>query len=62
MAVADRALAEHLAEIDARIAAAQKARDKAEATILAAAPRYVEWSEKPAAEKEVRERLGANRA
>ena len=62
VAVADRALAEHLAEIDARIAAAQKARDKAEGVILAAAPRYVEWSEKPAAENEVRERLGANEA
>jgi CHAT domain-containing protein len=62
VAVADRALAEHLAEIDARIAAAQKAHDKAEATILAAAPRYVEWSEKPAPEKDVREHLGANEA
>src|SRR6202007_2232312 len=42
VAVADRARAEHLAELDDRIAAAQKARDNAEATVLAAAPRYVE--------------------
>jgi CHAT domain-containing protein len=62
VAVAGRARAEHLAEIDARIATAQKARDKAEEVILAAAPRYVEWSEKPVAENEVRERLGANEA
>jgi CHAT domain-containing protein len=62
VAVADRVRPEHLAEIDDRIAAAQSARDKAEAMVLTAAPRYVEWSEKPASENEVRERLGANEA
>jgi CHAT domain-containing protein len=62
VAVGDRVTAEQLAAIDARIAAAQEARDKAEGTVLTAAPRYVEWSEKPAAENAVRERLGANEA
>jgi len=60
VAVANRGSAEQLAAIDARIAAAQKARDEAESVVLTAAPRYVEWSEKPATESEVRERLGAN--
>ena len=60
--VANRGSAEQLAGIDARIAAAQKARDEAESVVLTAAPRYVEWSEKPATESEVRERLGANEA
>jgi CHAT domain-containing protein len=60
VAVANRGSAEQLAAIDTRIAAAQKARDQAESVILTAAPRYVEWSEKPATESEVRERLGAN--
>jgi len=62
VAVANRASAEQLAAIDGRIAAAQKARDQAESLVLTAAPRYVEWSEKPATESEVRERLGANEA
>ena len=60
--VANRGSAEQLAAIDARIAAAQKARDEAESVVLTAAPRYVEWSEKPATESDVRERLGANEA
>ena len=62
VAVANRATAEGLAAIDARIATAQKARDEAELVVLTAAPRYVEWSEKPATESEVRERLGADEA
>jgi CHAT domain-containing protein len=62
VAVAERAPAERLAEIDARIQAAQKARDEAELAIRSAAPRYVEWSEKPVTESEVRERLGADEA
>jgi CHAT domain-containing protein len=62
VAVANRATPEGLAAIDARIAEAQKARDQAESVVLTAAPRYVEWSEKPATESEVRERLGANEA
>jgi CHAT domain-containing protein len=62
VAVANRAQAEQLAAIDARIEAAQKRRDQAESVVLTAAPRYVEWSEKPATENEVRERLGSNEA
>lgn len=62
VAVADHAPADQLAAIDDRIAAAQNARDKAQATVTAAAPRYVEWSEKPADEKEVRERVGPSEA
>jgi CHAT domain-containing protein len=62
VAVASRARAEQLAAVDARIEAAQKARDQAESVVLTAAPRYVEWSEKPATESEVRERLAANEA
>jgi CHAT domain-containing protein len=62
VAVADHAPADQLAEIDARISAAEEAHRTAEATLHTAAPRYVEWSEKPAAENEVRERLGANEA
>ena len=62
VAVADHAPADQLAEIDARISAAEEAHRTAEATLRTAAPRYVEWSEKPAAENEVRERLGANEA
>jgi CHAT domain-containing protein len=62
VAVASRARAEQLAAIDARIEAAQKARDQAESVVLTAAPRYVEWSEKPVTENQVRERLGANEA
>jgi CHAT domain-containing protein len=62
VAVANRGTAEQLAAIDARIEAAQKARNQAETAVVTAAPRYVEWSEKPATESEVRERLGANEA
>jgi CHAT domain-containing protein len=62
VAVANRATAEGLATVDAKIAEAQKARDQAESVVLTAAPRYVEWSEKPATESDVRERLGANEA
>jgi CHAT domain-containing protein len=62
VAVANRGTAEQLASIDARIATAQKARDEAESVVLTAAPRYVEWSEKPATESEVGDRLGANEA
>jgi CHAT domain-containing protein len=59
VAVANRAPAERIFAIDARIEAAQKSRDEAESVILAAAPRYVEWSEKPVAWNEVRDRLDA---
>jgi CHAT domain-containing protein len=52
-AVAAKASAERLAEIDARIATAQKARDDAEAVIAVAAPRYAEWSEKPVPQDEM---------
>jgi CHAT domain-containing protein len=62
VAVAERAPADRLAAIDARIQAAQKGRDEAEAAIRSAAPRYVEWSEKPVTEKELRERLGPDEA
>src|SRR5215471_7886165 len=60
VAVASRAKAEQLVAIDTRIEAAQKARDQAESVVLTGAPRYVEWSEKPATENEVHERLGEN--
>ena len=62
VAVANRGTAEQLAAIDTRIETAQKARDQSEAVVLTAAPRYVEWSEKPATESEVRDRLSANEA
>jgi CHAT domain-containing protein len=62
VAVAERAPADRLAAIDARIQTAQQARDEAESAIRSAAPRYVEWSEKPATEKELRDRLGPNEA
>jgi CHAT domain-containing protein len=62
VAVVEGAPADQLAAIDARIQAAQKARDDAESAIRATAPRYVEWSEKPATENELRERLGPNEA
>jgi CHAT domain-containing protein len=62
VAVANRATTEGLAAIDTRIGEAQKARDQAESVVLTAAPRYVEWSEKPATENEVKERLGTGEA
>ena len=62
VAVAAQAPDDRLAAIDKEIAAAQKARDEAESVILVAAPRYVEWSEKPASAKEVIARLAANEA
>jgi len=62
VAVADRRAAQRISATDAKIKAAQKVRDEAESVILAAAPRYAEWSEKPAAEGEVRDRLDAGEA
>jgi CHAT domain-containing protein len=61
-AVAEQAPGDRIAAIDKEIAAAQKARNAAEGVVLAAAPRYVEWSEKPASASEVRGRLAANEA
>jgi CHAT domain-containing protein len=62
VAIAERAPAERVSDIDTRIEAARKARDEAESAIHEAAPRYLEWSEKPAAEREVRARLDQNEA
>jgi CHAT domain-containing protein len=61
-AVAEQAPEHRIAAIDKQIVAAQKARNRAESVILAAAPRYVEWSEKPASATEVSARLAANEA
>jgi CHAT domain-containing protein len=58
-AVAERALANRIAAIDARIEAAQHARDEAETVIPAAAPHYLETVEKPASESEVRAALAS---
>jgi CHAT domain-containing protein len=61
-AVAEQAPDNRIAAIDKEIAAAQKMRDEAESVILVAAPRYVEWSEKPASATDVSARLAANEA
>ncbi|HEY3909075.1 MAG TPA: CHAT domain-containing tetratricopeptide repeat protein [Stellaceae bacterium] len=62
VAVANQARSERIVEIDKRIAAAQRGRDDAEAAVLAAAPRYAEWSEKPAALSDVRARIEPDEA
>lgn len=67
LAERDEAVAEHAADlrvgqIDAKIATAQKSRDAAEAAILSAAPRYSEFSEKPASAEVVRSRVGSDEA
>ncbi len=61
-AVAEQASADRIAAIDKEIAGAQKTRNEAESVILTAAPRYVEWSEKPASATKVSARLAADEA
>ncbi len=61
-AVAERALAGHIAEIDTKIEASRQARDEAATVIPAAAPQYLETVEKPAGESEVRGALTGDEA
>ena len=61
-AVADSAPVDRIAAIDKQIEAAKEASDEAAAVIPAAAPRYLEAVEKPAALSELQALLGADEA
>jgi len=61
-AVAESVPADRIAAIDKQIEAAKEASDEAAAVIPAAAPRYLEAVEKPAALSELQALLGANEA